>query len=178
MAAGLLLQLPALPALLLVLLLPPCAAPAAAAAPQQPQPPAQPAGWTTQRNRYPLTYGAHGPAKLPGKFSNSSLAPCFATCTAAHQSHTSCLGFTSCSAGPVGCWLYSDIGTGALGPSPDCDWHAAPWGPQVLCWAPEFGVCRIGFPPPEKNEPVLSFKKWGVQISTVVPFQSKPNTPF
>ena len=41
-------------------------------------------------------------------------------------------------------------------------------------WAPEFGG-RIGFPPPEKNELVLSIK---MGCADTVPFQSKPNTPF
>jgi hypothetical protein len=98
-------------------------------------PPAQqqPAGWTTQRNKDPPKYGSHGPKKLPGKFSNSSLGPCFTACTAAHRSHSGCLGFTACSTGPIGCWLYSDVESGVLAPSPDCDWHAAPWVPQALC---------------------------------------------
>ena len=99
MAAHLLLPLLALP-------------PAAASLPQTSV--QKPAGWTTQRNSYPCSYGSHGPQKLPGKFSNSSLAPCFTACTAAHQSHSSCLGFTACSTGPVGCWLYSDVASGAL----------------------------------------------------------------
>ena len=38
----------------------------------------------------------------------------------------------------------------------------------------EFGG-RIGFPPPEKNELVLSI---GMGCADTVPFQSKPNTPF
>ena len=88
---------------------------------------APPAGWTTQRLAYPIGYGSHGPAKLPGSFSNSTLGPCYAACAAAHAQHRSCLGFTACSSGPVGCWLYSDIGTGALAPSPVCDWHDPPW---------------------------------------------------
>ena len=48
----------------------------------------------------------------------------------------------------------------------------------VIAWAPEFGG-RIGFPPPEKNELVLSRKfPIGIGCSDTVPFQRKPNTPF
>ena len=42
-------------------------------------------------------------------------------------------------------------------------------------WAPEFGVGRIGFPPPEKNELVLSVE---TGCAGTVPFQPKPYTPF
>ena len=45
---------------------------------------------------------------------------------------------------------------------------------HVLLWAPEFGG-RNGFPPPEKNELVLSIK---MGCADTVPFQSKPSTPF
>ena len=41
-------------------------------------------------------------------------------------------------------------------------------------WAPEFGG-RNGFPPPEKNELVLSIE---MGCADTVPFQPKPNTPF
>ena len=91
-----------------------------------------PAGWHDTPLAYPAHYGATGPRLIPGS-SNSTLGPCFAACTAAHTAHPSgsqgCLGFTACSSGPVGCWLYSDIGSGALASSPVCDWHSSPWAP-------------------------------------------------
>ena len=94
-----------------------------------PLPPA-PAGWHDTPLAYPAHYGATGPRLIPGS-NNSTLGPCFAACTAAHTTHPSgslgCLGFTACSSGPVGCWLYSDIGSGALASSPVCDWHSSPW---------------------------------------------------
>ena len=45
---------------------------------------------------------------------------------------------------------------------------------KVWLWAPEFGG-RNDFPPPEKNELVLSIE---MGRADTVPFQSKPNTPF
>ena len=45
---------------------------------------------------------------------------------------------------------------------------------EVRPRAPEFGG-RNGFPPPEKNELVLSI---GMGCADTVPFQSEPNTPF
>ena len=55
---------------------------------------------------------------------------------------------------------------------------ARPWwrcrAKNVRLWAPEFGG-RNGFPPPEKNELVLSIN---TGCADTVPFQSKLNTPF
>ena len=45
---------------------------------------------------------------------------------------------------------------------------------DVSAWAAEFGG-RNGFPPPEKNELVLSIK---MGCADTVPWQSKPNTLF
>ena len=45
--------------------------------------------------------------------------------------------------------------------------------PTEETWAPEFGG-RNGFPPPEKNELVLSIN---MGCADTVPFQPKPNTP-
>ena len=45
----------------------------------------------------------------------------------------------------------------------------------VATWAPEFGVCRIGCPPPEKNELVLSIE---TGCAATVPLPREPNTPF
>ena len=45
---------------------------------------------------------------------------------------------------------------------------------RVATWAPEFGG-RNGFPPPEKNELVLSIE---MGCADTVPFQPNPNTPF
>ena len=47
--------------------------------------------------------------------------------------------------------------------------------PKVDCWAPEFVWGQNHFPPPEKNELVLSI---GMGCADTVPFQPKPNTPF
>ena len=64
--------------------------------------------------------------------------------------------------------------------SADCDAECAFGKPldrvlvPVGAWAPEFGG-RNGFPPPEKNELVLSIT---MGCADTVPFQPKPNTPF
>ena len=113
--------------------------------------PSAPAGWTTHRLTYPLTFTAH-PHLIPNS-SNKTLAPCFTACEAAHRAHphtsSGCVGFTACSSGPVGCWIYSDIAGGELAPSPACDWHASPWFPPAsppLCTGASCVMCAPTIP--------------------------------
>jgi hypothetical protein len=108
----------------------------------------QSASWVTDHKQYPAKYGSRGPVHLAGTaaVSNKSLAPCFKACTDAHDAGRVCAGFTICTGGPVGCWLYSDIGDGTLEASAVCDWNAAPWpSPGGVCTS---GCTMVAVNPP------------------------------
>lgn len=130
--------------------------------------------FTKFANKYPLHY-VSGPTHLPGTTGRTAgqLKACFDHCAARHAAFSreqqqqkeqqnsnlinvsvaadvDCVGFTACSksGGPNGCYLYADIGAGALADSQYCDWYQAPWCPGPVPPLCQSGCAMVSVLPP------------------------------